>query len=286
MSSASYNLAAVLARLHSEPWLVTAEAHTGLVAALERVSASEFAGMFDQLAKQAADRARMDVSDGIATIKVEGMLMRSPGLIEKLIFGASDLGDITANLSEATRNPAVRGIFLSVDSPGGTVTGIPEAANLIAQAAKAKPVVAFTDGMMASAAYWLGSQATMIVASPSANVGSIGVYVPWRDTSAQHAAAGVKVNVVKNTGGTFKGMGHPGTSLNDEQLAHMQARVDEIFGLFKGAVTTARRRVNPDAMRGQVMLGRSAQSAGLVDVIGDQLSAWRELDALSAARPV
>jgi len=163
-------------------------------------------------------------------------------------------------------------ILLDVDSPGGVVGGVPELADLIADVDETKRVTAFTEGQMCSAAYWLACGAREIIATPSSEVGSIGVYMPWMDSTAAFAAQGVKVEVIKNTGGTFKGMGMPGTSLTDDQRAHLQDRVDEIFGMFADHVT-ANRHTSTEAMRGQTFMGKSAKKAGLVDRVGSYQTA-------------
>jgi signal peptide peptidase SppA len=268
-------LVTIYGQLHAQPWLLEAGAHAALLSALELAS-DYSAGVLDELLKQRERASAMSIGDGVAEIPITGPLLRAPGILERVLLGATDTGAVAAKVSQATLSPDVRSILLTIDSPGGSISGIPELAAQVRDAAKKKPVVAFTDGMMGSAAYWVGSQASAIIASTSANVGSIGVFIPWRDSSKAAESMGVKVGVVKNKDGTYKGMGYPGTSYTEEQMAHLQARADELFGMFKRDVTSGRKRIQADAMRGQTFFGDGAKTAGLVDRVSSHVDAWGE----------
>ncbi len=106
----------------------------------------------------------------IVVIPVQGVLTKD---------GPSWLGssyDSIADAAEkAAADPSVKRVVLSVDSPGGEVTGLPETATVLAQVAKVKPVSSIVEGMAASAAYWLASQSSDVTLTPSGEVGSVGV---------------------------------------------------------------------------------------------------------------
>src|ERR1700688_3793028 len=74
----------------------------------------------------------------------------------------SDYSEIRAHVRRALADPNVKTIDLFVDSPGGSVLGLPETADVIHAANKIKPVRTFVTGIAASAAYWLGSQGSSI----------------------------------------------------------------------------------------------------------------------------
>jgi ClpP class serine protease len=139
--------------------------------------------------------------------------------------------------------------------------------------------VAHASGVMASAAYWLASQATMIVSEPSAQSGSIGIYHAFLDESRHFAAEGLNVELFKS--GKFKGAGIRGLPLNDEQRAYIQARVDKIFGWFK-ADLAVNRDIPESAMDGRVFFSDEAVVLDLIDAIGDEAAALAELTALMA----
>ena len=208
------------------------------------------------------------------------MLLKGATALEKGM-GAVAVEDVLTDLREAVENDEVGGIFLDVDSPGGTVGGIPELGEAVAFANQVKPVRAFTDGMMCSAAYWMAAGAGDIVASRSADVGSIGVYVPWIDESEAFAMQGVHVEIIRNEGADLKGMGFPGVSLSETQRAELQASVNETADEFHAHVSEYRRVTEPaDTFRGQSFTAKAAKFRGLVDDIMDRESAladFREL---------
>lgn len=274
----------IIQALQFEPLLITEEGHAAIVALIEMKLAADplaapIAAPSGKPLSLFPEMPKMTIGGGMAEIPIVGPIGKGLGALEKSC-GATSVEDIQANLSEAMSRPDVDGILLNFNSPGGTIQGIPELAAEIAEAGKKKPIVSFTDGTMASAAYWLAARTHAIVATPSASVGSIGVLIPWADSSKRAEMMGVKTGVVKNTGGTLKGMGYPGTSYTEEQMAHLQERADDLFGMFKGAVTAGRKHVKPDAMRGQIFFGDKAKAAGLVDHVSGYVEAWGQFQRL------
>lgn len=56
--------------------------------------------------------------------------------------GATSIAVLATDFNEALNNPAVNAIVLEIDSPGGTVAGINELAEMIYAARKQKPIIA------------------------------------------------------------------------------------------------------------------------------------------------
>ena len=216
----------------------------------------------------------------LAIINVSGPITQRVPQLFKEICGMTDLGDLTQAFKDAEASPRVAGILLNIDSPGGSVTGVPEFGNLVANCCK--PLVAYTESMCDSAAYWIAAGADEIVATGSASVGCIGVYMAFMDQSRAMELAGLNVELFKT--GTFKGMGYPGTSLTEEQRAFLQADVDEIHQWFTGHVSEHRPVSGEDTFEGQDFMGREAQRRGLVDEIGDFDFAVQELRTLIETR--
>lgn len=164
----------------------------------------------------------LQIEDGIGTLMIAGVLVKGAGPLDRFFFGGEDVDHYRAQIQEAADNPKVQGLILRFDSPGGSVTGIPEFGSQVA--AFPKPVVAFTDTQMCSAAYWLGAQADAVVASPSAIVGSIGVISSFYDVSQMLAAVGVKPEVF--TSGDLKAAGIGSIPLTEDQRADWQTPPD------------------------------------------------------------
>ena len=252
----------------SEPWLTSRETYNfvrqTIIEASEPIDAIE-------------DESNLQVGNGLAFVSLKGLMIKNPTPMERAYLGATCTQAFATQIEELAYTEAVQGVMIDMDSGGGSVQGVIEASDAVKKLAEKKPVVAFTDGMIASACYWVASQATDIIASPSARVGSIGVYLPVADHSEQYAKEGIKVDVIRNKDGKHKGVGVEGTSLTDEQRAQMQEEVEEIYKEFKGAVLN-KRSVEEQAMQGQAFMAKSAVDMGLVDAVGDFESAFLLLD--------
>jgi protease-4 len=218
--------------------------------------------------------------DNIARIDVDGVIGKRVSGLERM-SGAADVDFIGAAVQEASDDETIEGILLNVNSPGGGITGVPELGELIASTDRLKPVVAFTDQTMASAAYWISAGASMIVASQSASVGSVGVYMAFLDTSRAFELAGLRTELIKQ--GKFKGMGIQGTSLTDDQRALLQESVDTVATWFKGFIT-ANRVVGQGSMEGQSFYAAEAVTVGLADMVGNEGDAVAALSRMIELR--
>lgn len=257
-------IAKIQESLINNPWLITQDAYYGIQFAFEQFLNSE------AVAEEEPDEmlARDNLSDNIATIPVQGTLMRGVSPAVAKFFGITDTAKLKDNINMIAEDDGVHGVILDIDSPGGSASGILETAEAIARLNEKKPVYASVEGTMASAAYWLGSQAKTIVASKSSKVGSIGVYLPVVDSSESYKAQGIQVELIKNKEAKYKGAGFDGTSLTEDQKDYLGEMVQDIFNDFKEAVLSARPSVPAEAMQGQVYLGGRAKSMQLVDVVG------------------
>ena len=224
-------------------------------------------GFTDMLAQLFGVAPKPYVVDGIGVIPVVGVIGKGLSPLEKMM-GAADVDEISDAVDAFAANPEVEKIAFQVSSPGGTVTGVEELANKIR--GLDKPTMAYTDSEMASAAYWIGSAADRVLASPSSTVGSIGVYLAIPDFSKAAEMAGIKMVVLKS--GKFKGAGIEGTSLNADQIENLQASVDAIHADFKAAVNMKRKMVKADAMEGQTFSGKQASQNGLVTGLADSFT--------------
>jgi signal peptide peptidase SppA len=234
--------------------------------------------VFKKMRESLAPKA--EISGGIAALSISGLLADRPHPFEQVYFDMEDTAAVTREFDSISRNDEVQGILLDFNSPGGFMTGGPELADRIKATRKKKPVVAYTSGMMASLAYWIGSQADAVVASRASIVGSIGAYMTFYDWTGFLASKGIKTEVFKNKEGKFKAIGLPGTSLTDEQRDHLQSRIQSGFDEFKRDVLSARPNVPDDAMQGQTFSGREAKRIGLVDATGARHVAMSHLKSL------
>jgi len=214
---------------------------------------------------------------GIAEIKISGPLVKTDDWFTSII-GATSYESISDTLDDLAENPGIKGIVLNIDSPGGVVSGIDSVVDSIKRAAKVKPVVAFSDGMMCSAAYWIGSAASYIVASKNADIGSIGVVSVHQEFSKMNESEGITTTVFK--AGEFKAGGNPYEPLTDKVKAEIQQRLDFTYNNFKKSIAKNRKttidKVN-DMAEGRVFIGKQAKDIGLIDEIGNIDIAYKQV---------
>lgn len=272
--------------IFSRPWAITAAGHAAVVQVFTAWQERKLA-----LPKRADDdgdgpdfsdfvNAREDLSidsNGIATISVAGVIGYKLAAIEKAC-GATDTGDVSDEIDQALAQGA-KGILFCFDTPGGSVTGTPELAAKIGNIPV--PTAAYIDSLCASAGYYLAVGCDVIVARPSADVGSLGVIIPMVDKSKLWDMAGVAPANIISTGSDLKGIGY-GPSLSDAQRAYLQDEVDQSLADWK-AHNAKFRTIDPSAMRGQTLSGSRALATNLIDRIGERAAAYNYL--LKAAQP-
>jgi len=246
--------------------------------------AASLRGLVDRggmLPKQTVENPLLSVEDGIGIVAIEGPILRKPDLFARIFFGATSAEEIGEAIREASGREDVKAVLLNIDSPGGTVTGTPELAAAVANLNKRKPVYAFSSGLMCSAAYWVASQARAIYATPSAQVGSIGVVQAVIDNSAALDKAGIKVEVFSV--GKYKAIGAPGTPLTDDQRELISSNLAEIARDFHAAVLAKGRAIPAEAMEGQTFSGKQAQRHNLAGVVADRAEAMSRLRVYHAS---
>jgi capsid assembly protease len=273
----------ILFRLLSDVPMIHPDAVAAwLVPAKEREIAAESFGralaaripIIEQAAEHPGSKRMRDMmavvetvsEDGIATVPISGPLAFAPDPWEMAFDGVEDIRSVSACIGRVKADPKVKGVLLNISSPGGMMMGGLDLADEVGMIGK--PVVAYTGGMMASLAYLIASQADEIVASSSAAVGSLGAILSVMDVTKLLADRGIKVEVFRNKEAKYKGIGTPGTSMNDAQREHLQARADAGFAAFRDMVLAKRKDVPDSAMQGQMFWGKEAKAAGLVDRVG------------------
>ena len=215
--------------------------------------------------------ASSQTNGAIAVVPVRGMITHRMGGMEESSGGMS-AERVTAMVRRAAADASVSAIVLDVDSPGGTVPGVLEAADAVYEARASKRIVAVCNATCASAAYWIASQAHEVVAIPSALdacIGSIGVFCVHQDVSAALKHEGIEMTLIR--AGKEKAAINPWTPLTDEQRAEMQAGVDAAYAQFVRAVARGRGVSTADVRRGygegRALSATDAKAAGLVDRI-------------------
>lgn len=194
-----------------------------------------------------------------AIINVQGVLLPKATKLEKML-GAVSYSDIRKAVKQAEAS-SVSNVIFSIDSPGGLVQGVEETGSAIKRLSGVKDTYAYTGGNMASAAYWLASQTSSIIASQSSIIGSVGVYVAWLSYGRALENEGVQANIFQ--AGSLKTLGLPAKDPTEEEKAYIQGQVEKNYQSFLAAIS--HRKLDPSVTQGQVFMGTEALEVGLVD---------------------
>lgn len=220
---------------------------------------------------------------GVAIISLYGTIFPRGSLMVDLC-GAVDAHTLAARIREAADHPNVASIVLDVDSGGGAVSGVDVAAEAVRYAAGKKRITALANTTMCSAAFWIASGATEIVATPAAEVGSIGVIGTHTDESAALDEQGLKVTYVRSTPG--KALGQSAEAMEGDVLASWQDEIGRLHTLFIDQIALGRAVSVAKARAwatGKVWFGEEAVTDGLVDSVGTLDSVLA--DHLTAIQP-
>ena len=191
----------------------------------------------------------------------------------------TDNRDLVRLVERSGRDPQVRALLVSIDSPGGTVAG-GEALHTAIRGVRAagKPVVAVMGGTAASAGYMVALPAERIFAREATLTGSIGVILQSFEVSELMERLGLRAEAL--TSGPLKDQPSPFRPLTEQGRASLNAVVQDMQSQFV-AMVVAGRNMPEERVReiadGRVMTGRQAVTLGLVDAIGGEAEARRWL---------
>lgn len=200
---------------------------------------------------------------GVAVLPLYGVVVQRPGFLTRVGY-ATSAEQFAAAHAALVADASVRAVVWDVDSPGGSVAGVPEAAARLLALRGNKRTVALSNTLMASAAYWLASAADEVVSAPSASIGVVAVH---EDRSAANDRAGVRVSYLH--AGRYKVEGNPDQPLGGDARAALQQTIDDYYGQFVRHVAKARgtteAAVRSGFGEGRVLTARRAVSARLAD---------------------
>ena len=231
-----------------------------------------------------ANSADYDVINGTAVYKISGGILSSGNWLTR-IFGYASYDEVRRNVMHAAANPEVQEILLMFSSPGGSAFGVVDGAEAIKKADAVKPVFSYTSSMMASGAYWLGSQARKIFVSPESESGSIGVKLQHVSREKELENQGLVVTEIKSA--ELKAVGSPYKNLSDKELSHLQDQVNQIATLFSTSMQKARPNLKTEALNGATFIGEESVRVGLSDAVAsyDDVMAYIQSQRATTTNP-
>ena len=199
------------------------------------------------------------------------------------VLGGSKPGMLTVlmdRLKAAESNPAVAGLILRINSPGGGVT----ASDVIhhelerfkaareKKTGKAFPVVALMEDVAASGGVYIAMAADEIYALPTTTTGSIGVIAMFPGFEGLSEKVGVDMRVIKS--GELKDMGNPWRDMTEEERGLAQEMIGSMYERFLDVIVASRegkgltRELLREKADGRIYTAQQAKSFNLIDEIG------------------
>ncbi|MBF4401041.1 S49 family peptidase, partial [Vibrio anguillarum] len=148
---------------------------TGEVLDAQRMEQEAASYRSNTQAKVDEDRGRYyQLVDGVAIVPVSGTLAHKYGSIRPY-SGMTGYDGIIARISFAMKDPAVRGVMIDFDTPGGQVAGCFDATDIIARFRNEKPIWSLGYDMHCSAGQALSSACSRRLITQTGVAGSVGV---------------------------------------------------------------------------------------------------------------
>lgn len=277
----------VLQAVNGQVWAI----QPGKLQEISAVVARRFIGepKLDAEEVLAMTRAKTPASRSgtVAVLPLHGVIAQRMDMLTAMSGGTST-EQFAAAFDEAVADEGVSAIVIDINSPGGSVSGVPELAARIRAARGTKPVVAVANSLMCSAAYWIGSAADSITATEMSFVASCNAIMVRVDTSEADAKEGVRYHFITGGPTDNKAEGHPEFPASEEELAEIQANVDVAYEAFMQAIAANRGLSLAQAKdlcgQGRAFIAPRALDLKLVDAIGTLDSVLASLGA-KGARP-
>ncbi len=255
----------------STPWMLSEEKMHEILELLQMRSEGHV--LSDEEIEQRIGNSRSDRDDGIqivngvAVVPVIGTTAPRMNLMMRYSGGTSTQ-IVRSQLERLAADNGVKAIVMDIDSPGGTAIGNVELAEYVfSQRDSDTPIYASINGLGTSAGYQTAAAAKKVFASPSSNVGSVGVLLIHSESSKAAEEAGVKYTVIQ--AGEFKAVGNTVEPLSDKARSELQQRVDAYYAQFIGSVAKYRGVSVAEAQErfgnAKIHLAEAAASAGFID---------------------
>lgn len=195
---------------------------------------------------------------------------------------------LISKIRAVTENPSFDGIWLEVNSPGGSVALSDEIYHMLCrfrESSKGRFVFVYFKAQACSGGYYIAAAGDKIMAGPTAWTGSIGVVVPGYNASGLAEKIGVKsLNVVSSEN---KALLDPFQPVNTNHLAIVQRAVDQTYDNFL-SIVSERRKIPKTLLRpvadGRIITAKDALEYNLIDAVGYEEDAMAEVLKLAKIR--
>jgi len=209
-------------------------------------------------------------------------LVSIDGVITGARASASGAMAVRDRLRELIEEDSVKGVLLSINSPGGTVGASKELYAAVKDLSEKKPVVVSMLDQATSAGYYTASSATKIYANAGTLTGSIGVILSGFNAKELLNKVGIQSQTIKT--GPYKDIFSSFRDLSDAERQLLQDLLQNTYQEFITDVAQGR-KLDLEVVRkladGRIYTGRQAKENKLVDVIGTLDEAVADLRTLA-----
>jgi protease-4 len=176
---------------------------------------------------------------------------------------------VTRNIRLAAKSKSIKAIILRINSPGGSGIASDQIWHAVAQAKKAKPVVASISDVGASGGYLISLPADSIVAQKLSLIGSIGVFAGKFNINKLYSKLGL--NTVSLQRGKNASLFSLNSKFSDSERKVVRKMIEDTYKDFIQKVADSRNltvdQIYPLA-QGRVWNGEMGKELGLIDIIG------------------
>ena len=207
----------------------------------------------------------------VGVVTIEGLMTKSGKTVEEL--------------QTFFKNQSIKAIVLKINSGGGAPGTAQAIYHVVHELKKTypKPVVAWVENMAASGAYYAACSADVIIASPSAIVGSIGVIGQVWQLKNIFKRFDIEQEII--TSGDYKAFGSPLNAITDEQKAMYQDVCNSTYQRFISDVQQSRPKLAERSVEewanGRIFDADRGIKLGLVDLLGSQITVEQTIKDLT-----
>ncbi len=196
------------------------------------------------------------------------------------IAGNTATLEVRNRLLELAKEDSVKGVLLSINSPGGTVGASKEIYEAVKVLKAKKPVFVSMLDVATSGGYYVASAADRVYANEGTLTGSIGVIFSGLNVGKLFERLGIETQTIKT--GPYKDIFSPFRKLSEPEQKLLQGLAQDIYEKFIADVAKGR-NLDVKLVRaiadGSIFTGSQALKNKLVDAIGTEAEAESALRA-------
>lgn len=206
----------------------------------------------------------------IAVLSVDGIIQdtgETPSVFSQGYFHR----DFMKQLNQVKEDDSIKGLVLSVNTPGGGTKESAEIHDKLVEIQKEtkKPVYVSMGSMAASGGYYISASADKIFASPETITGSLGVIMQSLNYSELADNIGIDYKTIKS--GEFKDIMSPSREMTKEEEEILKRMIDNAYNGFVKVIADGRGLPENEVRKladGRIYDGYQAKELNLVDEFG------------------